>query len=448
MASSTYSLKADSNKNGERLIFFTFTYDGKRLRKSAEISVKPADWDKRNQRVKSTYNDPSVSNPSLNQLFNTSKSINRTLERMDEDYKAAYHYLQSVRQTITNKTLHNWVEKQKSPASIGKVTLIKFIEDFIQKNKDAKIKKSSTLRTFGNGLKSIKAYRDRVDKDLDFDSIDMDFYKQYIRFMQCKEMNIEGRTGIKRIEGLNLSKNYSGKCLSMLRMFMNRATADGFNVNLKYRDTEFKTFSEKVDAPYLSEAEIKMVYDLDLSKRPKAEAVRDLFVFACFTGLRYSDYSKLTNDNIQGDWLVVTQQKTGTQVDIPILPMARAILDKYKGRTTNSLPKTISSQKFNEKLKDLGEEAKLNEPYVRYMTKGGVRVADEGLKWEFLSSHVCRRSFATNMYLRDIDPIDIMAITGHTTQASFMKYIKMNPRERGENLRRKFLATEPKLKIA
>jgi integrase len=108
------------------------------------------------------------------------------------------------------------------------------------------------------------------------------------------------------------------------------------------------------------------------------------------------------------------------------------------------LPKSISNQKTNDYLKELGklEDKKgkkllhsLNTIVSKSFTKGGVRVIENYQKWELLSSHTARRSFATNEYLAGTPTITIMAITGHKTEKAFLKYIKLTPNEHAKLLK-------------
>ncbi len=110
---------------------------------------------------------------------------------------------------------------------------------------------------------------------------------------------------------------------------------------------------------------------------------------------------------------------------IPILPEARKIIDKYTDDGLLLLPKPISNQKFNEYLKDIGKEVKeLHALFSLVRTIGGEMQKTKKLKWELLTTHTARRSFATNMYLRNIPVPMIMAITGHKTEKRFIRISK------------------------
>jgi integrase len=121
----------------------------------------------------------------------------------------------------------------------------------------------------------------------------------------------------------------------------------------------------------------------------------------------------------------VFTQKTEQTVTIPVKTVVREILDKYKGEP----PKGISNQKMNDYLKELGKLAGLNQEVIIRTRKGGVRKEETFPKFELITTHTARRSFATNAYNAKIPSKSIMGITGHKTEREFLKYIKLSSDE-------------------
>lgn len=155
-------------------------------------------------------------------------------------------------------------------------------------------------------------------------------------------------------------------------------------------------------------------------------SARDLFIIGAYTGLRVSDFNNLSEDNIlfvvNTKVIKVATKKTGEPVVIPIHPVVNRILEKRNGEF---LPK-ISDQKINNYLKDIGKESKINENFKRTSTKGGTKATSLRPRYEHIKTHTARRLFCTNAYLSGIDSIDIIAISGHRTEKSFLKYIKVS----------------------
>jgi integrase len=146
----------------------------------------------------------------------------------------------------------------------------------------------------------------------------------------------------------------------------------------------------------------------------------------------FSDYSILKPEQIRDGFIETKQVKTGDSVVIPIHPTVEKILKKYGGK----LPPSLSNQKTNDHLKELGKLLpSLQKTTTKTFTKGGVKVTETYHKWELVSSHTARRSFATNEYLAGMQTVTIMAITGHRSEKSFLGYIKLTPNEHAKLLK-------------
>ena len=195
-------------------------------------------------------------------------------------------------------------------------------------------------------------------------------------------------------------------------------------------DKHLYTLKTELYAPptiitYLSEDELKQI--VDLRNLPEyLDNVRDWLIISCYTGQRVSDFMRFTPDMIDRknnrSLIHITQQKTGKKVAIPLLPIVENILKKRNG----NFPKPISDQKYNDYIKEVCRKAKINDPIkgkITTVTDVGTR-REAGIypKWQLISSHVGRRSFATNFYGKIPTPY-IKDITGHGTEAMLLKYI-------------------------
>jgi integrase len=206
---------------------------------------------------------------------------------------------------------------------------------------------------------------------------------------------------------------------------MNEAFDLKYTKNLEFKHKKFSMSEVETDAVYLTEKEINDLYNYDFSREKRLEGVRDLFVFGCFVGLRFSDYSTVEKENIvsiDGDLFIkVITEKTDQLVIIPCHPLVLELLQKYESNY-NSLPKSLSNQKFNEYIKEVCKKAGLTE-------KGRLSTDPKKGLCECVTSHTARRSFATNLYLDGYPTIEIMKITGHKTEKAFMKYIKVSKQD-------------------
>lgn len=157
-------------------------------------------------------------------------------------------------------------------------------------------------------------------------------------------------------------------------------------------------------------------------KRKAKERIRDLFVIGCLTALRYSDYSTLTKDNFQGNYIVKRTKKTNVDVRIPIHDYVKEIFAKYNGR----IPGGLCIQYVNKYLKVIMKEIGLNDLITYCYTQGGKLITVTREKWELISSHTARRSAATNMCMTGrMKTLEIMKLTGHRTEQNFFRYIRL-----------------------
>jgi integrase len=161
-----------------------------------------------------------------------------------------------------------------------------------------------------------------------------------------------------------------------------------------------------------------------LSDNSQVERIRNLFVVGCYTGLRLPDLTQLNieSTNREKKVIKVNTQKTQELVIIPFKGMVQTIIEKYEGK----LPNSIASQRMNYALKAIRERAAINETFERVATKGGKRVREVFKKYEMITVHTARRSFATKAYLQNVPSISIMKAPGHRTDRNFLKYIKIS----------------------
>lgn len=197
---------------------------------------------------------------------------------------------------------------------------------------------------------------------------------------------------------------------------MNWAFSKGITTNAKFKD--FKKPSSETTIVTLTQQQLDTLFYLDLSGEKKLEKARDLFVLGCATGLRFSDYSRISPANIKADFIVISTEKTDAQVRIPLTDYSREILKRYP----NGLPR-ISNVNLNRFLKEVGIRAKFFEEYEVTTYKGGIKQKHHKPLYTLLTTHCARRTFSTQSLARGMQMFDTMRITGHKDVRSFMKYV-------------------------
>jgi len=369
------------------------------------------------------------------------ESFNTEIEKFDRTAKDLVNALTVNGNIPSHEKIRAELDKIYKPSKVAQVQgetpreLFDFIDHLIKTTNN----KQSTVKSYKVVRKNLQDYQTAKKTKLNFENIDIDFYNSFVDYL-TKPTKGKTKAGLP-ITKAGLSKNTIGTRIKVLKVFLSQASERGIPVCSDYLKKSFRKPSEETSSIYLNEAEIDKMYYIEtapesierLTKKYNTNAlplylekVRDLFIIGCNTGLRFSDLSKLNNDNIKADGMIeIKTQKTEKKVIVPINPTVRAILDKYK----NQLPRAISNQKFNEYLKEIAELAGIDEPITTEITKGGFKVIKTTEKYNLVTSHTARRSFATNAFLADVPSISIMKITGHKTESAFMKYIKMSAKD-------------------
>ena len=383
-------------------------FNNTRVKISTGHKVKPSHWNEEKGRVKNVVD--ATHKDLINAFLND-------LEKYTGNFLAE---LRSARTTITKEIIQEKIELFRNPPPAEVVpandTLFAFIDNFIETApqrvniETGKPINPRTIQKYSTTVRVLREFASNYKRPVDFDTMDLDFYGDFTAWLtKGRKNNL-------------LSVNAVGKYVQTLKVFLNEATAKGLNTKLDYKSSRFKVLKEDSDSVYLTEQELHRLYVLDLSNQKRLERVRDLFLVGCYTGLRFSDFTTIRPEYIKDGMIRMEQFKTQGKVVIPCHPVVTALLEKYNGQ----LPVSISNQKSNDYLKEICKLAELNSSEGKAITKGGVRVVRSLEKWQLVSTHTARRSFATNMYLLGVPSITIMRITGHKTEKAFMRYIKLD----------------------
>jgi site-specific recombinase XerD len=392
----------DPSAKADTLVYLQMRYQGNKFVYSCKFSVDPKNWDSKKQLVKSrSATDESG-------LIH----LNTRLKEMREVCLKAFNN-ESAHGVPKNAALKKHLDQYMGTTQKSGPTLFGLIEDMISGNIGGK-KSAGTIKTYQTALLHLKNFAKAEKFDVDFDTVSMAFRDKYIKFLSRS----------RKIDGVTyqaLSPNSISKELKNVATFMNMGLECDYTTNRWFKKKGFRKREDSTDAVYLTDAELRKLFKIDFSGDKRMEEVRDFFVFCSFVGLRYSDARNVNAENIvtiNGDkFIKIKSQKTNHQVTIPCNDIVLKIFKKYSANK-NHLPRTYSNQKFNDHLKEMGERAGLTEIG---------RLASDLKKplYECLTSHTARRSFATNWYLEGMDVRTIMAVTGHSTVASFEKYIKV-----------------------
>ena len=228
------------------------------------------------------------------------------------------------------------------------------------------------------------------------------------------------------------SSNTIGELVSGVKVLLRKAKEKGYTIANDLGD--FTKTKEESISVVLSEDEIERLIAFDFSNDKRLENARDLMILGLWTGLRVSDVMALPVIDPDSKFIEVEPQKTRNTSGIKVvIPLHHHIKDMIRKR---GMPTPLNNSYFNKFVKEVCRIVGFNDDVEGTLMNSKTRRKERGTfeKWQLISSHTCRRSFATNLYLMNFPTLSIMKITGHTTEASFLKYIKVTPKEHAEKL--------------
>lgn len=256
-----------------------------------------------------------------------------------------------------------------------------------------------------------------------------EFLKTEKKRLKVSDYNLAvGNRFVTFLRGQNLNDNTVGKYLKYTKTIFGDARTENIAVHAQL--TEIKGFTTDTPTHYLTETELSKIQDLKFIGNDKLELSRDWFIIGCYTGQRASDLFGMTKKkivNLNGkEYINLSQRKTKTPVLVPIHDEVKKILNKRNGEFPPVFSENVESAKtlFNRYLETVCKLAG-----IERLEYG--RVWDEDKKcfvfgdypfYLLISSHVCRRTFAT-MYYGKMPTVVIMSVTGHKTEKEFLGYI-------------------------
>ena len=432
-----YNLK--SKKEDWSLVVIVGYLD-KRFKVSTQQSVYVKTWNTKTQRCIDSTEFP-------DRINRASRKVNKFLDKLDKAIKEhfekypphfdlpnwAYNKSENFKGLI-QRIIDEQVSGEREEEAKKTITPLQFFQSYVDnmhKMVDARTRRFISDRTVGHHktvLKRFQSFFEEKNVKDDFSAFDRHFQDLFINWAYT-------------------SKNYRSNTIpasfSVLKVWLNEAARQDLIKDITYKS--YLSKSDDVDNIYLTEDEISRMYALDIptlkSKgiidiKSTMEETRDLFIIGCWTGLRQSDLNHLEKAlfDIEAETITVVTEKTTEKVTIPMHPYIKELYTKYNGK----FPKMCDKSTFIKHLVELGRLAKIDEEVIVKENRGGKVTSTKYKKYKLIKSHTARRSFATNLYLKGAPTISIMKLTGHTTEANFMKYIKVTREENAQLMKKYF----------
>ena len=379
-------------------------FASKRIEFTTGYRIDAAKWDSDKQRVRNGCTNKlkqsaSEINASLLGYYTEVQEIFKKFEVEDimptpEQIKEAFNAL--------HKPIEEVKQRKSTPNAFYKA-FDEFVRDCGRQNDWT----DSTYEKFTAVKNHLMNFRDGLTFEF-FDEKGLNDYVTYLR--DVKEMR----------------NSTIGKQLSFLKWFLRWAFKKGVHQNNAYDSYKPKLKSTQKKIIFLTWEELNKLREFEIPAAKQAlDRVRDVFLFQCFTGLRYSDVFNLRRSDIKGDHIEVTTVKTSDSLIIELNKHSKAILDKYKDvafEDDKVLP-VITNQKMNDYLKELAELAGIDEPVRQTYYRGNERIDEVTPKYALLGTHAGRRTFICNALALGIPPQVVMKWTGHSDYKAMKPYI-------------------------
>lgn len=378
---------------------------------STGLWIKREDWNDKKQEVRAKAN---TQNRDL---------INSKLKELELIILDKWT-LDSINKENINK---NWLKEvvnsffgKATTNELHKVYFIDWIEKFIDEAPKrlfkGKLLSPKTILQYKTTLNKLKAFEKFTSNKTRFENIDLKFHRDFINYCRVNE---------------KLGDNSIGGHIKNIKMWCKNIELEGLPINIHYKHSDFTATQSETKDIYLTESEINQIFNYDFKENVRLSNTRDLFIIGLRTGLRISDFMRLGVLNIKDEKIRIETIKTKQKVIIAMHQQVKHIIEKRNGE----LPTAISDQKFNTYIKEICQMVGLNQIVEGAKINPSNKRKEVGNfeKWELVTSHICRRSFATNLYGKLPNKV-IMAITGHKTETQFLKYIKTTNEEFAEIL--------------
>lgn len=377
-----YIKKSKADRNGKTNIYLRITMEGRRTEFSVHRKIPVDWWNSRSQTAMGNSAEAREINRFISFLKNKAYAIQQDFERENETYTVT-----DIRDVL-----------------LGKDKTRKMLLEIFQEHND----KVDSL--IGKDFAAGTAERYRTCKKHVGDYIKHKYKKNDIPVQQVDHKFITGFEYYLKTTR-KCAHNSAIKYITNFKKIIRIAHANDWIDKDPF--LHWKAKLKIVDREFLTEEEIQKILGLNL-KMERLDQVRDIFIFCCFTGLAYADVKKLKRTDIgKGvdgeEWIKTKRSKTDTRSNIPILPIARALIEKYQDNPVlidkDLVLPVLSNQKMNAYIKEIATLAGI--------TKN-------------LTFHLARHTFATTVTLANGVPIEsVSKMLGHTNLKTTQHYAKI-----------------------
>ncbi|MDQ8015087.1 MAG: tyrosine-type recombinase/integrase [Flavobacterium nitrogenifigens] len=351
------------------------------------LRITPEMWDEKKERPKNIY-------------LKTYKILNQRLNRLKVGIVA---YVQERKGAVSLAGLNRQVRKltlQKSNAAYKNGSLLYHMDSYI--NSREHLISHSTYKRYVVFIRMIERYEGYCMKELMINEVNAEFVKRFLEFGYDEQY----------------SKSTIYRSIHFVKTILNFLEKRGIRT-FSYEVEVPKIAKPKKDFITLDEHELQTIQETAVPDQLKT--AKDWLIISCFTGQRVSDFMDFTSDKLKvikdKKCIAFTQKKTDKNILLPLHPTVLQII-----REEERFPGKLSVQQYNLQIKEVARLAGITSK-IKVRKRRGFRSRTETIqKWEAVSSHIGRRSFASNFYGKIPTPL-LMEATGHSTEEMFKRYI-------------------------
>lgn len=380
-------------------------YLGKRLRFGTGISLEPKHWNAARQEPRSS--DP-LRNVNFRRLTEIAHGVKKSLDAVTHEHAPS----QSITENVDRLRRH--IKKFLNPdASVLKTTggilsdFDEFIDTYTMRSRSGMITTQRpgerTIRFYRVVRASLQEFSDAYRRELSYESVDESFYSGYYTWLSHER---------------SLSDSTVSNFIKVLKTFMKWAKLKGYHSSSSYES--FYRDKRTSESIALTVDELRIIRNCDLSDSPRLSRVRDHFLLQCYTGMRYGDLLRLETKHFDDNAGVIrfTTQKTDTPCIVPLTKPLRELLERYPSR----MFEFASDVKQNLYLKELGRRLGFDQQIIKSKYVAGKRVEEVKNKFDLLTTHVARRSFATTSLRFGVPEAVIAVVTGHSAKGMLQRH--------------------------
>ena len=395
----TYKLK-EPKSDKETLIYFRsyFLNENKNFIYSTGEKIIPSEWD-------FDHRQPNDLNGRTKRAENH-RSIKKQLDRYSSFFTEIVNRYKNINEDLTLDILRQRFNEEFKKIQ-SKDDFFRIYDEFIEEKENdfsGNAISNSTLKRYKCNKTLLEDFEKKTKHKLSLGKFDEKTFNKFLKF--C-------------VENREHSANTVHRNIGLLKTFLLWAFNKKYSFNNSFLNFK-KPPKFRTDEIALNIEQVEEIYAHDFSKNKKFERVRDLFVFGCVTGMRFGNYSTISKNDVQGDFIRVIDLKSKSKnLSIPLNNISKSILEKYEYQLPN-----ISNQKMNEYIKEVFKELKFTDEIKKTMKYGDQLVEINSEFYKRISSHTARRSFITIMKNKRVPDKVIMSYTGHTSLEVFNAYYR------------------------